>query len=357
MKGRDTKRAKWALVWTAAVFVLSQLALNAYLEIRHPDLFDGEYMVRLDRLRRVLAEAPERPLLLLIGSSRTVMSFRPEILPPLYDKSGPVHVFNFSHIGAGPMMNLVELRRLLADGVQPRWLVLELMPPQMGDRRQSIAINNALTRDLPTLHGHYPALQLYGYFARNRALPAWKFRRYILKQISPALAPDAFVPREHVHIGPLGGDWSVHLFPDIDESRRRQEIDKAGIGYYPDVQSLEMLEPSCGANRDILRLCQEHGIKVVVLLTPEGPAFRSWYSAPAERRLAEYCAGLEREFGVPIVSARDWLEERDFVDSHHVILPGAEKFTRRLGAEVLEPLVQERPLSPESRRLGRASNQ
>jgi hypothetical protein len=45
---------------------------------------------------------------------------------------------------------------------------------------------------------------------------------------------------------------------------------------------------------------------------------------------------------VPVVDARTWLDDDDFTDSHHPLQRGAEKFTRRLGRELLEPLVQGR---------------
>src|SRR4051812_40711862 len=121
----------------AVAFVAVQFVLNVVVDGWHPGLYDSEYAVRLRTLRARVAEAPGRPLLLLVGSSRTEMNFLPEVLPPLHTASGETPlVFNFSHLGAGPVMNLLEVRRLLRDGVRPGWLVLEAMPPQLGDSRQ-----------------------------------------------------------------------------------------------------------------------------------------------------------------------------------------------------------------------------
>ncbi|MFO0968561.1 MAG: DUF1574 family protein [Gemmataceae bacterium] len=338
MRRKKNTRAVAVLVWGLLAFLLSQVALNLYLDQRRPEIFDPEYQTRLKALRRRISAAPDSRLLLLLGSSRTVMSFRPEVLAPLLDAAGkPVTVFNFSHVAAGPMMNLVELRRLLLDGIRPDWLVLELMPSQMGDASQAICLNTARFRDVPLLEEHYPAPRLYGALLRNRLLPVFKHRDHLLRQFARSLAPAA--PGPLVPIGPLGGDWSHRLFGDIDETRRRQEIAKARVGYFPDLQKLEMCELSCGAMRDILALCRERQIEVTLLLTPEGPAFRSWYSEQAEANLQAYCAELGRTWGTPTLSARDWLDEADFIDSHHVILPGAEKFTRRLAREALAPWV------------------
>ena len=55
-------------------------------------------------LQARLTETPERPLLLMMGSSRTVMCFRPENLAELHTSAGAqVLPFNFSHLAAGPL--------------------------------------------------------------------------------------------------------------------------------------------------------------------------------------------------------------------------------------------------------------
>lgn len=345
MKTRSDRRGKTIVGWFLLLFLVSQFAVNAYLEVQYPQLIDPEYSQRLTFLRRRLAEKDDGRTLLVMGSSRTVMSFCPEILPPLEDADGrSVTVFNFSHIAAGPMLNLVELNRLLRDGHTPTWLVMELMAPQMNDRRQSIVIRGCRAVDLPTLQRHYPPLRLLGSLISNRICPCYRYREFLLHEIHPALAPQALSAHEMVQIGPLGGDVSYRLKDAVDESTRRQEIDKAKVGYYPNVQNLRMRDLSTSAMREILTVCRERNIRLVLLLTPEGPAFRSWYSAASEKTFADYCRNLQEEFQVPIVSARDWLEEVDFIDSHHVLRPGAEKFTRRLATEVLEPLVRNRPV-------------
>jgi hypothetical protein len=39
----------------------------------------------------------------------------------------------------------------------------------------------------------------------------------------------------------------------------------------------------------------------------------------------------------PLVDARDWVGEKDMLDSHHLLPRGAASFTRRLGREVIRP--------------------
>jgi hypothetical protein len=93
------------------------------------------------------------------------------------------------------------------------------------------------------------------------------------------------------------------------------------------------------AMRELLELCRGQGIAVALLLTPEGSAFQSWYSPEARRCVDDYCDALSREYGVPLIDGRDWLDDTAFADSHHVTLGGAAAFTLRLGREVLQPLI------------------
>src|SRR5262245_4077574 len=76
-------RGRRALGWGLILFLLGQLALALFVEWGHPEIIDPEYGRRLQLLRERRAEAPGRPLVLVLGSSRTAMGFRPEALPPL----------------------------------------------------------------------------------------------------------------------------------------------------------------------------------------------------------------------------------------------------------------------------------
>jgi hypothetical protein len=49
---------------------------------------------------------------------------------------------------------------------------------------------------------------------------------------------------------------------------------------------------------------------------------------------------LTRKYGTPVINARDWLGEDDFLDSHHLLVEAAGKFTHRLAEEALLPLLR-----------------
>src|SRR2546423_7422265 len=94
--------------WFAAGLVVSQLALAVTLERWRPDLRDPEYGHKLRLVRRQMAATPDRPLLVALGSSRTLNGLRPAVLPP-----GREIVFNFGLTGYGPVQQMLALDRLL----------------------------------------------------------------------------------------------------------------------------------------------------------------------------------------------------------------------------------------------------
>jgi len=96
------------------------------------------------------------------------------------------------------------------------------------------------------------------------------------------------------------------------------------------------------ATRELLELCRREHIPVTLFTTPEGSAFRGWYTPAARRAVNEYLTGIESEYGVVVTDARTWLADSDFTDSHHPLKRGRRRLTKRLGREVLEPLVQGR---------------
>jgi hypothetical protein len=338
---RRNANPRHVIFWAVVGFFGIQLALDVGVVARHPELEDPEYGRRLALLRERMAEAPGRPLVLMIGSSRTQLSFRPELLPPPRTADGTeALVFNFSHRGAGPAMNLVELRRLLRAGIRPDWLVLEIMPSQLGDPGQRILLATANVKDLSVTRHYRNPLLVYGVFARGALVPCYKYRMFLAHEAIPGWVPSDDWAREQIPLGPLGGDFAWHAVSNADAEYVRRATQSAHDSYKPALQALRLVDLSDRATHDLLDLCRRRGIPVVLVLSPEGPLFQSWYSPEARALVDGYCAAVSREYGAPLIDARDWLDEADFLDSHHVATRGAEKFTRRLGREVLQPLVE-----------------
>jgi hypothetical protein len=337
-------RSRTALLWGLLAFLACQAAFAAVLDRRYPELYDAEYGRRLTALRTHQAEAPERPVFLVLGSSRTALAFRPEIVPPLRTPSGAeVLPFNCSHMGAGPLLNLMDLRRLLADGIRPTWLLVEVMPAYFAHDGDNFLMLGAAARDFPLLRRHLPGWRLYGDYLLRRAQLAPRVPAELVRRLAPAwqLVPPA---AGDAAVASLGG--CPFLEPDVDEPTRRRRTAVLRDHMACCLNPFRITGTADQATRKLLRLCRREGIAVVLLVTPEGSEYRSWYAPDAYAILESYLDGLCAEFGVPLVDARDWLSDADFYDSHHVLERGANCFTRRLAEEVLRPVIAGRPPEP-----------
>ena len=65
------RKARGELVWWLLGFVVFQVGLAVALERRLPAVRDPEYALKRQRLQALQAASPGRPLVLMLGSSRT----------------------------------------------------------------------------------------------------------------------------------------------------------------------------------------------------------------------------------------------------------------------------------------------
>ncbi len=325
--------------WTAGLFAGIQLGLCLFLELRHPEIYDPEYRDRLIVLRQRTREEPDRPLLLVVGSSRITTDFRPETLPPLRTPEGDRPLpFNFSHTGAGPLLNLMEVRRLLRLGFHPRWLVLEVVPSLLNVSGQSTAAGLAAASDLPLLFQHANPWKVAGSFLWERLRTCVSHRDACCRCCAPWLLPQ--IPEwDVIPLDALGGTTKcLDTAPDAAEVCRRTEVVRRQ--YAPGLQEFHINPTPDRTLRELLKVCRDEKIELVLLLTPESSEFRSWYPPAARAEVEHYCAWLSQEYDVPLIDARDWLPDEAFTDGHHATPEGAILFTQRLGQRVLQPLVE-----------------
>src|SRR5437879_5230593 len=69
-----------ALFWGMAFFLALQLALSIGMDTVHPEWRDPEFGNKLSYFRAACADNPGRPLVLVLGSSRPLLGFRPDVL-------------------------------------------------------------------------------------------------------------------------------------------------------------------------------------------------------------------------------------------------------------------------------------
>src|SRR5579872_5690572 len=123
-----------ALLWMLAVYAVAQALLFVVLDRWHPELIETTTRKKGKRLRQVAARNPGRPLLVMLGSSRTEQGFQAERLNgmPVPGKQ-PLLAYNYGTPGTGPLHELLHLREMLDAGIRPHLLLVEFVPPMFND--------------------------------------------------------------------------------------------------------------------------------------------------------------------------------------------------------------------------------
>jgi hypothetical protein len=334
-----------ALLWGGLIFLCSLLALNVILERGRPQLRDPDYGFKLAHFRACRQADPDRPLVLMLGSSRTLFGFRPELLPscPCADGRPPL-VFNFGLNGMGaPLYELLLVRRLREEGIRPDWLFIEVLPALLQITYAAEVptfIKHLAGKDLSVVRRYSPIPQeLYRQWGQNHLVPWYSYRFSLLSSFAPTWLPPAC--RENAlarGLNRLG--WLAEQDPANADQQRPGRLEHTREEYFEFMQHLSISEGPDRALRELLDFCRRKRIKVALYLMPEGPVFRSWYRPVTHQALNGYLTRLQREYGVPVIDARDWLAgEGDFYDSHHLLPRAAAAFTQRFGREALQPLL------------------
>lgn len=338
MRARRTSRG--VLIWGLAAFVLVQAAVAASADLLAPEVYDPEYAARLSRIQARRAEHPDRPLLLLLGSSRTGQLFRPEQLPAMTDDRGrAVLPFNFSRNGGGPVYSRLAYERLCRQGLKPDWVVIELMPALMTARYERFFYTSVTAAEIRDLARYISGRRAVGCYAKLHILPGYKNRSGLLRAVAPSWAMPGGPEDPEATIDVLGGEGK-RIRPSMPDSDRRAEDARVSAGYAAILAGYRIDPGADRALRDLLGACRDNGTRAVVIRTPESTTFRAVYQPDALATLDNYAGGLARDFGVSVVDARCWLPDEEFEDGHHPLLAGQQRFTNRLHRDVLIPLVR-----------------
>jgi hypothetical protein len=321
------------------VFVLIVAALNLafalILDHGPPHLRDPEYGLRLTALRQRMAEHPGRPLTVILGSSRTAQGIRPDVYEQTATTSSPL-LFNLSQSGGGPVLQLLTLRRLIADGITPAAVVVEFWPPFLrGDllfREQGrIDPKRLRTVDEPTVREFFDDPdRVWAARHGDSVVPLVAHRRAVLTRLCPDLLPQA-ERTDEVWNGVDGWGW----WP----GRVSATPEQIAAGWPTVEQFYGMLyltyriDPTHDrAYRTMLAECRSRDIPVSLVRMPESDRFRSLHTPPADALAEAYLTNLLAEFPVPVVDGRTWADPAHLPDGFHLTRDGATAFTRRFAA-------------------------
>lgn len=347
--GRARRGARTAL----ASFALAALALNAgamlLLDDLRPGIRDPEYARRVSRYKARVAENPGRPMVMVVGSSRTAMGVSPAAWEAVRPAPSSPMLFNMSLLGGGPIMELMVVKRAFADGLRPPIVLLEYWPPYLYSEgkwteTQRIAIERLAPIDRPVVRDYFPnADAAQSKMRPHRWNPIWASRERLLIQLFPRSMPNKKrIDWMWNDVDDWGWKPGFDFQPGMTPERSKMLAACRDI-YGPLFADYRISASADRAMREAVAVARAHGARVGFVFLPESSEFRSWYPPEAERLAQEHLAAISRELAVPVINARQWIDDGYFVDGFHLSRVGAGEFTRKLGPAVAATFPEVQP--------------
>jgi hypothetical protein len=335
------------VLWSLALFVAGQLALAVVIECWMPGLRDPRYACRAEQLIRRKPQAEPRPLsVVMLGSSRVQDGFNSSALEAHLREQfqRPIVVFNFGVPAAGPVANLLHLERLIAADAKPDLMLIEVAPMMLNavaGRPQEAGYFSAdrLWHDELDLVGRYglTAPDLRQDWWQNWLVPCHAHRSAIASRLLPKMLP-SWLRLDGDRLVDSSG-WRSRNDQPLTADDLRRGIEYAWKDFGVPLQTFQLCESACRAQRDLLLRCREQQIAAALVWMPEGKLFQSWYPPAIERQIRCHLEELSEELEVPLIDARDWVDDDGFVDGQHLRPGGATQFSERLRRQVLEPIL------------------
>jgi hypothetical protein len=349
------RRGRRVLLWTAALFLLIQLAAGIVL-----DYLPAVRFPNFDRAVARAAARPGRPTVVCLGSSRFgTLLFGGRMTAALrrHTGDGEARVLNLAVPGGDLLVSERLLAEALAAGAAPRVAVIEVCPEVVNRHNEWLglhALRHLRWDDMPT---HLPEVTRSGNLGRllrARLVPLFMHRVYFQERIGELVAgapedrgrrpedicdAQMVTPVSDAAGNPSEDDRNRELIASLrPASGDAAAATQAGLR---DVRRcLRRYRPgglSAAALARMLRLCREHGVEPILVGVPVAQAHRQLYEGKVEARFLDYMRRVEREFGCRFVDWRGELPDGLFVDNHHATVEGAKLFSRRLTWEVIAP--------------------
>jgi hypothetical protein len=324
------------------VFVAAQLGLAIAIDQELPAVRDPEYVLLEGMLRDRMAERPGRPTAMFLGSSRVAHGFDASEAAG----DGDLVLFNFGVPGSGPFLQSVIMERLATSGLHPDILFIEVMH-HFFNATGVRSLDHSLL-DGARLSGN-EAMGLLGYGERSRTGPLrrWLYARALPisrnhAELRDAIRLDVFQPDE----GPPLPFHPIDAFgyrPKVIAPEMWPAMTELAHKQYDPFYGDFILDPApWGKLLKTIADAQTAGTEVVIVLMPEGSQFRQLAAPAMLAGLNELLRRLREELGVPVIDARQWLDDTAFYDQHHLLPSGAKLFAKRFRDEALQPAMVRR---------------
>lgn len=333
------------------LIILMQAGLLAVIEGWNPILADAEFGIRLESMRTLRLQHPQRKSLVVLGSSRIGNGFDTDYATArsfIEDGRDSPVVVNMSMTGGTSVWQYLALRRLIDHGLKPDAVIIEILPMTLVSDSQyfrpdyHFPPHRLRWRDVLALSDVMPDQSnrhLLEWLTNNVVFP-WNTHRFSLVDLFlPAWQVDQLStqsrPRMWRHIiSPTGWiPFSVDV-PTPEQRREAEDVARKAYGDYG--EATELCRRAQTVYRAMFACCRDHGIKVsAVVLMPESEMFRGLYGRRLLEHIRQFVDAISREAGIPVVDARDWIPADRFWDGHHLLTSGARMFTDRMCTEIL----------------------
>jgi len=342
------RTARKALLWGLATFLALQLGLVVAIDNWVPSFRDPWYGPKVGRLQRRLGnswpaeqQTGQAKLVLMFGSSFTGNGLNGAQLEArlTQELGGRFIVYNFGVPGAGPLVEMINFERLLAAGIRPDLVLIEVFPPWLSGEGSAESYRLPPERlefkDIGRLEKcHYGVEELRRDFWESWVIPCYAHRYGILNTLLPTFLP-----------GPIRQDWGWGCdnwgwrpAPQPLAESRQWVLDTIRRGFQPALRNFRLGGPPCEAIQQVLQDCHREHVLSALILMPEAAPFRSWYPRTAWEQIDAFLDVQQREHGTAIINARQWVPDEEFTDYHHMMIRGANLFTGQLGQELVRLL-------------------
>ncbi len=345
---RTVKRtARVTLFWAVFFLAVFHAGLLCFLEKR-PALRDPLYHERLALLQQHLgAGREEKPaLVVMLGTSRTGNAFCARQMQEKLstDLERPVVAFNFGLAGTGPVMQQINLRRMLQQGIKPDLVLLEVLPfyfLDYGDKPieyDQLDLTRVSSEEMDVFAKYGVPRDAYRRRWNEIRMNPWgEMKFHLLRRFRPSFVPPNLTLNWNANIDRWG--WrsvDIETMPaEVYQPSLQRAFAEHGR-FFPDFR---FGAPAVQALIDTLEFCRVRDIPVMLVHLPEDSNFRAWYPPETRRLLEETFARIAREHGAQWIDAKSWVPDGHFFDGHHILKRGAMIFTERLAVECRSQLV------------------
>lgn len=332
------RRAKSAVVWFAALFLLVQLAGSwlldhAWLPLRFPTA--ARLLAHLDKHHRP-------PDIVLLGSSRFGIGLHGgHIAQVLADRQSGCKPFVFNAcIEAGDAISAeFMMDAMLARGIRPKLAVVEVSPESVNAWNQWMGHHVRRQMRWGDFPGWVADLTRAHQFTRvlgYRFTPLYVHRAHLWKGAARRWSAEG-PPTVPADTDPEALTWSDILGEKLNFPRPRP-ADWVTQGLDLPRRYLRKYATNGASAAALIRIadkCRQHGIEVLLVGVPVTSPHRQLYRPEVETAFLTFMEQLTREHGCRFVDYRATMPDPLFWDNHHLYPEGCEAFSRKLAEEVL----------------------